>query len=47
MECYEREMRAFPHPRSSEGLRSYARTRGTEIGSETAEAFLIVRDIWR
>lgn len=45
MRCYERETRAFPHPRSPEGLTVYARRRGVEIGSEAAEAFMVVREI--
>lgn len=46
MKCYERESRAFPHPRSPEGITVYAKKRGIEIGYEAAEAFMILRDTW-
>jgi LmbE family N-acetylglucosaminyl deacetylase len=44
--CYEVESRPYPHPRSPEGLRAYAQKRGMEAGLKTAEAFMILRDIW-
>jgi LmbE family N-acetylglucosaminyl deacetylase len=44
--CYEVESRPYPHPRSPEGLRAYARKRGMEVGLKAAEAFVILRDIW-
>lgn len=47
MQCYERESRPFPHPRSPEGLTAYARRRGLEVGCAAAEAFMLVRDLWR
>ena len=40
---YDRESRRFPHPRSPEGLLAYAHKRGTEIGMEAAEAFVLHR----
>ena len=46
MECYEKESRCFPHPRSSEGLIINAKKRGTEIGMAAAEAFMMIRDSW-
>lgn len=46
MACYETESRAFPNPRSPEGLAVLAKKRGTEIGMEAAEAFMIMRDGW-
>jgi len=42
---YEHEMRRFPHPRSSENIRALAQIRGSEIGSNYAEAFMLVRSI--
>ena len=47
LRCYERESRIFPHPRSPEGIELNARKRGTEIGLEAAEAFVMLRDEWR
>lgn len=43
MEQYESELRLFPHPRSSEGIRAQARRWGTVIGVAAAEAFEPVR----
>ena len=43
--AYESEMRAFPHPRSVEGVRHLARWRGTSIGRAAAEAFMVSRII--
>ncbi len=44
--CYETEIRKFPHPRSSEGVEVLARKRGTEIGFSAAEAFVLIRGKW-
>ena len=46
MECYSKETRVFPHPRSPDGLRIYAKKRGMEVGIEAAEAFVVMRDGW-
>lgn len=43
-EAYESERRSFPHPRSEEAIRSYARMRGTAAGYEAAEAFRLVAE---
>lgn len=40
---YESEMRAFPHPRSPEAIRSRAAYWGVHCGVEAAEAFVPVR----
>jgi LmbE family N-acetylglucosaminyl deacetylase len=45
MECYRSERRAFPHPRSPDGLRAAARRWGTVVGLEAAEAFQLVRAV--
>jgi LmbE family N-acetylglucosaminyl deacetylase len=39
LECYESEVRRFPHPVSAEGIRVTARYRGLERNMEYAEAF--------
>lgn len=46
MRCYKREIRPFPHPRSPEGIITFAKKRGSEIGLEMAEGFVVVRDVW-
>lgn len=46
LHCYDREMRAFPHPRSYEGLTYLARVRGMTVGLAYAEAFEVVRSVW-
>lgn len=45
MTCYESEVRPFPHPRSSQGLRVIAQRWGSVVGCEAAEAFQLVRAI--
>lgn len=42
--CYETEMRKFPHPRSSEAIRALAIKRGLEAGFSFAESFMLVRE---
>ena len=44
--CYKRESRSFPHPRSLEGVRIYAKKRGTEAGLSAAEAFSVINELW-
>lgn len=46
LECYKREARVFPHPRSPEGVRTLATKRGMEMATSAAEAFVILRDFW-
>ena len=43
LRSYQEEMRAFPHPRSSQTVRALAAYRGATAGFEAAEAFDIVR----
>lgn len=43
--AYEREGRAFPHPRSSEMLCARAQARGAQCGRAAAEAFVLLREI--
>jgi LmbE family N-acetylglucosaminyl deacetylase len=45
LSCYGTEMRAFPHPRSPEGLTVIARRWGSVAGCEAAEAFELIRSI--
>ncbi len=45
MSCYTKEIRAFPHPRSLEGLRIIAQERGLCIGLEAVESFRLIREI--
>lgn len=46
MRAYQRELRAFPHPRSLKGIEVLAQQRGMEVGFEAAEAFMLIRDEW-
>lgn len=43
MACYRTESAEYPHPRSTEGLRSLGRLRGTNAGFNMAEAFMLLR----
>ncbi len=47
MESYEFERRAFPHPRSPEALKVRAKNWGVYVGSNFAEAFMLIRGIER
>ncbi len=47
LKCYEAEMRDFPHARSYEAVEYLARLRGAQNGLEAAEAFGVMRQIWR
>lgn len=42
---YESEIRNFPHPRSAEGLRTFAKYFGTISGTHFAEPFTLVRSL--
>jgi LmbE family N-acetylglucosaminyl deacetylase len=44
---YDVEMRPFPHPRSYDGVKYLARVRGMTVGCEYAEAFEIIRRVWK
>jgi LmbE family N-acetylglucosaminyl deacetylase len=44
--AYDEEMHPFPHPRSLEGVSVLARQRGACVGVSSAEAFMLVRDIY-
>lgn len=44
-ETYQSEVRPYPHPRSIEATRIYARQRGVQVGLPAAEAFVPIRQI--
>ena len=43
LQCYEMEMRPWPHPRSYQGVEALARWRGASVGKQAAEAFELSR----
>ncbi len=43
--AYQTELRAFPHPRSTEVIEALAKKRGSEAGVSAAEAFMLVRSV--
>jgi LmbE family N-acetylglucosaminyl deacetylase len=45
MECYETELRDYPHPRSSRALRERAAFWGSQVGCGSAEPFRILRQV--
>lgn len=45
MDHYEKEIREFPHPRSSEALDAIAKTWGSVAGYSSAEAFQLIRSL--
>ena len=45
LKSYKIEIRKFPHPRSSEGVKILAQKRGMEVGLNYAEAFELIRGI--
>ncbi|MBX9968357.1 PIG-L family deacetylase [Priestia aryabhattai] len=44
---YDIEMRDFPHPRSYEGIEYLGKLRGMSVGVPYAEAFEIIRRVWK
>lgn len=44
---YDMEMRPYPHPRSYKGVKYLARVRGMTVGVNYAEAFEIIRRVWK
>ena len=47
MECYKSESARYPHPRSPEALRALAAVRGSNVGFDGAEAFMVLREVYR
>ncbi len=45
VECYDFEMRPYPHPRSRENIKALSQVRGMAVGLNAAEAFMIIREI--
>ena len=45
MECYETELRTYPHPRSSRALRERAAFWGSHVGCHAAEPFRVLREV--
>lgn len=45
LSCYVSEIKDHPHPRSMEGVRTYAQFRGLAIHKKLAEAFVVAREI--
>lgn len=46
-QCYESEVRDYPHPRSFDHLRYRAHYWGNLVGMDAAEAFVTRRRLWR
>lgn len=47
MQCYESELREYPHPRSLKALENKARAWGNQCCMEAAEVFMTVRRVHR
>jgi len=45
LRAYASEMRPWPHPRSLRAVESLAMTRGSQVGREAAEAFMLLRHL--
>jgi len=45
MSLYETEVQPFPLPRANESIKALARYRGSTIGAEFAEAFMLMREV--
>jgi LmbE family N-acetylglucosaminyl deacetylase len=45
MACFVSQLKAFPNPRSLDGIEHLARLRGTTVGFRAAESFMLVRNI--
>lgn len=45
MKCYQSQIKKYPHPRSIEGIKYMAACRGSIIGVQYAESFMLVREI--
>lgn len=44
MACYLTESAVYPHPRSPEALKALAQYRGSNVGFQLAEAFMLLRE---
>jgi len=45
MGCYKSQLFEFPHPRSFGAIEALAKYRGSTVGFEAAEAFMVLRDL--
>ena len=45
LEAYAEELRAWPHPRSLQGVDHLAHWRGATVGVDAAEAFMLGRQL--
>ena len=45
LDCYDEEMRPYPHARSHDAVEALARLRGCQVGLTAAEAFSVLRQI--
>lgn len=45
MSCYQSQLHPFPHPRSLEAIKALAQYRGSTVGVQAAEAFMLIRGI--
>lgn len=45
MQCYSKEVKQWPHPRSLEAIKISAQKRGSESGLDYAEAFVLIKSI--
>lgn len=45
MQCYGSQIKAYPNPRSADGIRALAMYRGSTVGLAYAESFMTVRNI--
>jgi LmbE family N-acetylglucosaminyl deacetylase len=45
LRCYAAEVRDYPHPRSIEGVRLFAKERGLSVGLQAAECFQLIREL--
>ena len=46
MECYQSELREYPHPRSLRHIKELAKVNGTKVGLKYSENFMLVRRIY-
>lgn len=45
LKCYQTEIKNYPHPLSTEGIRILANRRGLTVGINAAESFMLIRGI--
>lgn len=45
MECYQTQIKEYPNPRSAKGIRVLAMYRGSTVGYDYAEAFMMTRNL--